>query len=313
MSLKVMDDRELKDLFGGSIANAVVRLNEPMWGHTSLRIGGPVDIFISPADVESLRDILGSASGNGVPVLPVGGGTNLLVSDKGLEGAALTVAFSREMGIAGSSGDEVSLKVGAGLPLQKLVGFAREKGLSGIEGLAGIPGRIGGAIAGNAGAYGVEMKDVVVNVTFMGREGDVRVLGRDDIVFSYRHAGIPEGAVILGAELRLAQDSPGAVAERAAAFHKMKKASQPLNKRSAGCVFKNPEGRTAAGALMEEAGCKGMRIGDIEVSRKHANFFVNRRNGTAEDFLALMEKVSTRVKDAFGIVLEPEIKVVGRC
>jgi UDP-N-acetylmuramate dehydrogenase len=307
-----MDDRELRELFGESILNAEVRLKEPMTGHTSLKIGGQADVFIVPSDLASLADILRAASGKGVPVLTVGGGTNLLVSDKGIEGAVLTVGFSRELGELGISGDEVKLRVGAGLPLQKVVGLCREKGFSGIEGLAGIPGRVGGAIAGNAGAYGCEIKDIVVNVSLMDKEGNTRRLSRDEVGFGYRKAGIPEGSVILDAELRLTKDSPEAVKQRVVDFHKRKKAAQPLNERSAGCVFKNPEGRPA-GALIDDAGCKGMRIGDVEVSRRHANFFVNRGAGKADDFLALMEKVSERVKQAFSILLEPEIRVVGRC
>jgi UDP-N-acetylmuramate dehydrogenase len=323
-----MSGEGLRELFGEGIAGAEVRFMEPMKGHTSLQIGGPVEVFISPRSAESLGDIIRVARGNGVPVLPVGGGTNLLVRDAGIEGAAVSVSFARELAVVEESAGDVTLVVGAGLHLQKLVGFCRGKGFSGIEGLVGIPGCVGGAVAGNAGAYGCEMKDVMLSMTIVDMKGEVRKPKREDIEFGYRHALLPEGAVILGAELRLMKDSPEGVSERVVGFHKRKKAQQPLNRRSAGCVFKNPGQRPGAigqrpgfpeetdaptaGRLIEEAGCKGMRIGDIQVSRKHANFFINMGGGSAEDYLALMEKVASRVRDAFGIFLEPEIKVVGR-
>jgi UDP-N-acetylmuramate dehydrogenase len=181
-----------------------------------------------------------------------------------------------------------------------------------MEGMAGIPGQVGGAVAGNAGAFSCEMKDVILRVNVMNREGKAVTLGRDELGFAYRHAELPAGAVLLGAELRLEKDDPAEVSKRMEEFLKEKKSKQPLGRRSAGCVYKNPPG-DFAGRMIEIAGCKGMRVGGIEVSAVHANFFVNTGEGTATDYMNLMVEVASRVRTHSGVVLEPEIRMVGRC
>jgi UDP-N-acetylmuramate dehydrogenase len=192
------------------------------------------------------------------------------------------------------------------------VAYSKREGLRGLEGLAGIPGQVGGAIAGNAGSYGTEIKDIVASVTLIDLEGRTLVLGREDIAFGYRSAELPRGSMVLGAELRLARGRPDEVARRIGKWLETKKKTQPLGKRSAGCVFKNPPG-DSAGRLIDRAGCKGMRVGAIEVSGLHADFFINTGGGSARDFLRLMDRVAERVRAAFGIELEPEIRIVGRC
>jgi len=306
---------EIREVFRGHAGGGEVRFDEPMSGHTSLRIGGPVDVLITPHDTDALADIARAAFRSGVPLMPLGGGTNLLVRDEGIEGAVVSASYFRELRVADDKGEKVRLSVGAGLNLQKLVGYSRTNGLSGLEGLAGIPGSIGGAVAGNSGAYGQEIKDVVISVTIMDAEGKLKSVRRDEMGFGYRSSALARGDMVVGVEMELRKDSPEAVGERVADFHGKKKAAQPLGERSAGCVFKNPsgEGAQTAGKLIEESGCKGMRIGGIEVSRKHANFFIQKGGGTSGDFLSLMESVAGRVRDAFGVELEPEIRVVGRC
>jgi UDP-N-acetylmuramate dehydrogenase len=307
-----MEIKELKKLFSAEAVEADIRFLEPMRGHTSLRIGGEADVFVSPYDLRSLCNLIKVSRSKGIPVLPVGGGTNLLVRDRGIEGVVLSLAVFNSISVLSESADDVFIYADAGVPLPKLVEFSRKHGLSGLEGLSGIPGYLGGAIAGNAGAFGYEIKDTIVSVSVVDFSGSEKKLEREEIDFSYRSAGIPEGSIILGAELRLKKDEPEAVSERISGFLKEKKTRQPLGERSAGCVFKNPEGYQA-GRLIDEAGCKGMKQGDIEVSSIHANFFVNKGKGSAEDFLRLMDKVASRVKEKFGIVLEPEIRIVGRC
>jgi UDP-N-acetylmuramate dehydrogenase len=169
---------------------------------------------------------------------------------------------------------------------------------------------VGGAIAGNAGAYGTDMGSVIRTVTVVMPDGARVTLRASELAFAYRAAHLPEGAIVLAAEVALARADRSDVAHRTREALNAKKAAQPVDERSAGCVFKNPAGE-AAGALIDRAGCKGMRRGEIEVSVKHANFFINRGVGTAGDFLALMERVAGRVRDVFGIELEPEIRVVG--
>lgn len=299
---------DIKNLF--SEIKAGLKFVEPMKAHTSLGIGGPADVFITPEDPGALSHVIRVSRQSGIPVVTVGGGTNLLVGDRGIEGVVVCMAAFKDMDVREDS-DGAIVRAGAGLRLQRLVDLSKNNGLTGIEGLAGIPGQVGGAIAGNSGAFGFEIKDTVLNITLMDPEGKIRTVDKGQINFGYRKTDIPEAAVILSAELRLGKNNPQAVSERINGFLKEKKTGQPLGQRSAGCVFKNP-GDRSAGRLIDEAGCKGMRVGGIEVSSVHANFFVNTGEGSADDFLRLMDKVSQAVKAAFNIVLEPEIKIIGK-
>lgn len=308
----IVAERDIRELLGSGALRAGIKFGEPMRRHTWLRIGGPAEAFVTPYDVESLARIVRAAKKAGVPVLAVGGGSNLLVMDGGIEGLAVSMAELKSVEVAEEACDGVLIDAEAGLPLQSLLEFARQMGLSGLEGLAGIPGQLGGAVAGNAGAFGFEIKDVVSDVTLMDTDGRMTKVERARMGFRYRRASVPGGAIILSVELRLNKDDPAEVAGRMEGFLREKRRSQPLGKRSAGCVFKNPEGHSA-GKLIDEAGCKGMRQGEIEVSRVHANFFINTGDGTADDFLRLMDKVASKVKHSSGMVLEPEIRVVGKC
>jgi UDP-N-acetylmuramate dehydrogenase len=198
-----------------------------------------------------------------------------------------------------------------GTLLQRLVNFSKENGYSGIEGLAGIPGTIGGAIFGNAGAFGYEMKDVLVSVEVMDIQGRIKKFNAEKINFGYRSSSISQNELILAAEIKLKKDKKEEVSAKIDDFLRKKREKQPIMEPSAGCVFKNPPG-LSAGKLIDEAGCKGIRIGDAEVSSIHANFFINKGKANASDFIRLMEEVAHRVKERFGVVLEPEIKIVGR-
>ncbi|GAB4387572.1 MAG: UDP-N-acetylmuramate dehydrogenase [Thermodesulfovibrionales bacterium] len=305
-------DRDIRKLFEGMSDHMRVSFGEPMSGHTTLRIGGPADVYAAPRDVEALGLVLRAAREGGLGALVVGGGSNLLVGDRGMDGVAVSVEAFDRIEVTEERGDRVFIKAEAGLPLAKLVAFARKKGLSGAEGLVGIPGRLGGAVAGNAGAFGSEMKDMVRSATVMTGGGDLRELSAEEMSFGYRRADIPAGSAIVSVDLVLLRDEPREVARRMEEYLKEKKRRQPLGERSAGCVFKNPPG-LPAGRLIDEAGCKGMRQGAIEVSGLHANFFINTGGGTADDFLRLMDAVATKVKGRFGVDLEPEIKLAGRC
>ncbi|MGD2081165.1 MAG: UDP-N-acetylmuramate dehydrogenase [Nitrospirota bacterium] len=305
-------NNDFKEYLASGGLDAEVRFDEPMKAHTYLGIGGPADIFVVPGSAAALAGLLRAAWESTVQVLPLGGGTNLLVSDGGIEGAVVSVAVLSDVKILEEDGSSATLYAGSGYPLMRLLRFAAERGLKGMEGMAGIPGQVGGAVAGNAGAFGCEMKDVTLRVNVMDREGKAVTLGRDELGFAYRHAELPAGAVLLGAELRLEKDDPAEVSKRLEGFLREKKATQPLGRRSAGCVYKNPPG-DFAGRLIEAAGCKGMRAGGIEVSPVHANFFVNTGEGTAADYMNLMVEVASRVKMHSGVVLVPEIRMVGRC
>jgi UDP-N-acetylmuramate dehydrogenase len=191
------------------------------------------------------------------------------------------------------------------------VSFSKEQGYSGIEGLIGIPGSVGGAIAGNAGAFGHSIKNSLVSVKVINPNKGIYEMSASELGLEYRTSKIPEDTVILSANMRLRKDVKEDVVKKTDCFLKQKRKTQPLLEMSAGCVFKNPEG-TSAGKLIDEADCKGMRIGDVEVSLVHTNFFINKGNAKASDFLKLMDKVKKRVMKVFGTELEPEIRIMGR-
>jgi UDP-N-acetylmuramate dehydrogenase len=301
----------LEEIFSEIFFKGDMRFVEPMMKHTSLRIGGPADVFAIPQDIPSLKNMLIILKRQGIPFLPLGSGTNVLIRDEGIEGVVISLMYFRKIEIISEDEGNVNVYVEAGTPLQRLVQFSKEKGYSGIEGLAGIPGSVGGAICGNAGAFGYEMKDVLSFVSMMDAEGYIKELRAEDIEFGYRRSSIPLDELLLGAEIVLKKDEKENVSSKIENFLKMKWESQPISEPSAGCVFKNSSG-LSAGRLIDEAGCKGMRVGDVEVSSVHANFFVNKGKARASDFIKLMENVKSRVKETSGIELEPEIRIVGR-
>lgn len=288
----------------------IIRFKEPMSVHTSLRIGGPSDIFCVPSDMNSILIARDFIRERGYSFLTIGGGTNILIKDGGIRGVVLSMGLLRRVETLKVETDNVNLLAEAGVPLQRLISISKERGLSGIEGLVGIPGTIAGAICGNSGAFGYEIKDVIESIEIIDSKGKTRVLKKDDIVFGYRYSSITQEDIILGVEMRLRKDSKDLVSKRIDEFLKIKKERQPLWERSAGCVFKNPP-EMPAGKLIEEAGCKGLRIGDVEVSNIHANFFVNRGKALARDFISLIEEVKDRVYKRFKVTLETEIKIFG--
>lgn len=310
-SEKVMVKSRRAGKFSGVQFNGEKRRMEMMKNHTSLKIGGPADIFVEPRDQKALAGLYLALEKNRIPFFLLGAGTNILVRDGGIEGVVISLRSFRRTEIIRMDNDYAYLSVEAGVPLQRLVNRAAEKGYAGIEGLTGIPGTVGGALFGNAGAFGQEMKDIVISIQIMDTGARVKTVKARDIDFRYRGTGIQPQQFILGAELKLRRDIPENVTRRTRDFLESKKGSQPLWERSAGCVFKNPQG-FSAGKMIEEAGCKGLRVGDIEVSTLHANFFINRGHGKAAEFLDLMNMVLQKVQARFGIVLEPEIKTVGR-
>jgi UDP-N-acetylmuramate dehydrogenase len=287
------------------------RFGEPMKDHTSLGIGGTADVLTCPEEPLSFRNLMVVLEREGTPFVPLGGGTNLLVRDGGITGVVISVRSFKRIEVLLESEDKVELFVEAGVPLQKLVNFCKDRGYSGVERLTGIPGTVGGAICGNAGAFGCEVKDVLASVVIMNAEGRLDRHEAASLGFTYRGSGIAQGDIVVSANIRLGKDDAEAVAARTDRFFSEKKGAQPITEKSAGCVFKNHAG-TSAGRLIDEAGCKGMRIGGIEVSSVHANFFINRGGGTASDFISLMDKVTLQVQKKFGISLEPEIRIVGR-
>jgi UDP-N-acetylmuramate dehydrogenase len=305
-----LDSEDAKDIIDEEIFKGKIMFNEPMSHHTSLKIGGPVEIMVFPEDPVSLKNVLTAADREDIPVFFFGRGTNLLVEDGNIPGIAVSLKMfgSIELTRQGDIQNPV-LYAGAGVPLAALMSFAQKNSFSGLEALAGIPGHVGGAVFMNAGSFGMEIKDVIVSVPVMNMKGEIEVLEGKDLGFSYRCSNIPEGSIILGANFTLEKRDPDYIDKSTKEYLGKKKSRQPLGEFSAGCVFKNPEG-DSAGRLIDAAGCKGMRAGDIEVSRVHANFFINRGKGTCSNFLQLMETVRSRVRDYCSAELEHEISII---
>ena len=291
-----------------------VKLNEPMRGHTSFRIGGPADALVTPEDRDDLLTLLNVVRERNLPCLVLGGGTNLLVRDGGFRGVVISlknmssIEVTREYRSLG--GSFAVLRVDAGAPLPRLVTTATERGLTGLEFAAGIPGTVGGAICMNAGTALGEIGDTVETVTLFNASGELLLRHREEMGFGYRTANVPAGHIVLEAKLILRYGDAARTAEQVKQLLVQRKERQPWGLPNAGSVFKNPLDE-AAGKLIEQAGLKGLTIGGAQVSDKHANFIVNTGNARAADVLALMDAVREKVLEQYKVRLEPEIKIVG--
>jgi len=292
--------------FRGEIRHAV-RLSE----YTSFRVGGLADHLAFPADLEDLRWILQQCKEQGVFIFIFGKGTNLLVRDGGIRGMAISLSrgFVRIEEVMGAPEGSL-IYAEAGESLGKLVEFCCQKGLTGLEFAAGIPGTIGGALFMNAGAFGGEMKDVLDSLRLMDAGGSVRERKGAEVKSSYRSLGLEKGEIILGGKFWLQAESGRRVRSKVEEIKQRRWAKQPLDLPSAGSVFKNPLQGPAA-KFIEEVGLKGHRIGDAQISEKHANFIVNLGRARARDILDLIELARKKVWQEKGVELEMEIQVVG--
>ena len=280
--------------------------DEPMAKHTSFRIGGPARRMALPKTREQLVVLAGLLQEAGIEPLLLGNGTNLLVADEGLD--TVVINTSAQLSRVEQTG-ECELTADAGVSLCQLALFAWKQGLAGLAFAHGIPGTLGGGVVMNAGAYGGELKDVIADVTALYPDG-VRTLTADEMGFSYRHSAFSSGeGIVLGAKLKPGPGDPNAIKAKMDELMARRKASQPLEFPSAGSTIKRPPGHYA-GPLIESCGLKGARIGGAEVSCKHAGFVVNAGGATCADVLALMEKVQKTVFDTYGVLLEPEVKIV---
>ncbi|MBE0617011.1 MAG: UDP-N-acetylmuramate dehydrogenase [Proteobacteria bacterium] len=286
-------------------------LNAPMSEHTTLRVGGPADLLLYPADRDDLFGLLAFLNEREVPCFPLGNGSNLVVRDGGIRGAVLNLneAFTG-LELREAPDGSPLLWVEAGLSLRRLVRWTVDQGIAGFESLTGIPGAVGGALAMNAGAWGSTIGDHVQELEAVDPKGRPQIFDRETLRFEYRSLDLPKGYVILGALLKGERATSEAVKERAQELHRRRRDTQPTQEASAGSVFKNPPGRSA-GQLIEECGLKGVRVGDAEVSRIHANFIVNAGKATAGQVVALMGMIQERVYVKYKLKLEPEVRIVG--
>ena len=284
-----------------------VRPTESLARHTSFRIGGPAEWFAQPSSLEELIEVLQMARQLGLPVAVVGGGTNCLVADRGVRGLVVHLgpAFRTIQVMDDGDADQTIVRCGAAVLTQRLVRLAGQYGWEGVEVLAGLPGQVGGAVVMNAQYIGQFVEAVTV-VTF---EGAVMQLRREQITFSYRYTTMKPG-LIVDVSLRFRRSDPAVCAQQLQQVLTYRNTTQELRLPSAGCAFKNPP-QQSAGRLIDQAGLKGLRIGDARVSQRHANFIVNLGQATCEDVLSLMEYVQRSVRHTFGVWLEPEVRVLG--
>ena len=283
-----------------------VFVNEPMNKHTTFRIGGKADFLVCPKNIENVKDIISYLSDNSINYYVIGNGSNLLVKDKGFRGVIVKLFkdFSKV------DVDGCLIKAEAGATLSAVAKKAMQSSLAGMECLSGIPGTIGGAICMNAGAYGGEIKDIVKDITVL-ENGVIKKLTKDEAEFSYRNSKIMrEKMVVLEVVLELEKGNKEEIQEKMKLLMAQRNEKQPVNLPSAGSTFKRPEGYFAA-KLIDDCGLRGFSVGDAEVSKKHCGFVVNNKNASACDVLKLMEIVSKKVKDEFGVLLEPEVRIIG--
>jgi UDP-N-acetylmuramate dehydrogenase len=278
---------------------------EMMRHHTTWGIGGPAELWVEPLSESELIKVLDHARKHNKSVSVVGAGSNVLADDRGVSGIILRLsapAFCR------MDSDECFVTAGAGVPLGRFVSFCAGRSLSGAEGLVGIPGTVGGALMMNAG-YGCTIGDIVIEIRLMNRNGRISTVSAENIKFGYRRSGL-EGNIILDAKFKLLRSSKNVILESCRELMRHKQATQPLNAKSAGCVFKNPMSGQPAGKLIDICGLKGARSGGALVSGKHANFIVNAGSATARDVTELIERVRKTVLERTGVELEPEIRML---
>lgn len=290
-----------------NLSDSQVLCREPMSRHTTFRVGGMADYFIMPG-IEQVADVIALCRKYQMPYQIIGNGSNLLVSDHGIRGAviALSGMYAKDIRVAGEH-----MTVQAGTMLSQAANEAYQAGLGGLEFAAGIPGTVGGAVVMNAGAYGGELKDVVVQVKALTQNGQVLTLSGSQLDFSYRHSCIPSrGLIVLEAEFALRPKPKEEIHSLMGDLKTRRIEKQPLEYPSAGSTFKRPAGYFA-GKLIMDAGLAGFSIGGAEVSKKHCGFVINTGNATASDILALIHHIQREVQQQFGVTLEMEVKCVG--
>ncbi len=297
----------MREIFEKILGKENVFEKEPMKNHTTFKIGGSADWFLVPQNKEQLTEIIAVIKEVKMPFFVLGNGSNLLVGDKGIRG--VVICLGKQMDNIEISENECRTESGA--LLSKVANAVQRQGLSGLEFASGIPGSIGGAVFMNAGAYEHEMKEIIKTVEYMDKNGEIFTISNEDCDFGYRTSLFSKNDyIVLGCTLILKVDNPCEIRKRMDDYTSRRTSKQPLEKPSAGSVFKRPVGHFA-GALIEQSGLKGYQIGGAQVSQKHAGFIINTGNATAKDVLDLIEHIKKVVFENFGVMLEPEVKMIG--
>lgn len=302
-----MDIKNLYEKLIEKISPDRIMKDEPMWKHTSFKIGGPVDIMVLPNSVGEVQHVVKLCKEMKIDYYIMGNGSNLLVADQGIRGVVMKIAdnFSR----VDIEGEKVTAQ--AGILLSNLANLIMKESLQGFEFASGIPGTLGGAIAMNAGAYGGEMKDVVVGASVIDDCGNAVYLNNKELELEYRSSiAQKRGFIVLEVEMKFEKGDREAIREKMKDFTQRRTSKQPLQLPSAGSTFKRPPDHFA-GKLIEGAGLKGVRVGGAQVSDLHAGFIVNVDHATAEDVINLIKLVQKTVRDKFDVELQPEVKIIG--
>ena len=303
---------DLEDAFKNKLAEILGSeqfiFHAPMCEHTTFKIGGAADVLIFPSNTAEVVAVIKLINEFKIPRTILGNGSNVLVLDKGIRGAVIKFS-DKFFGKIQVDGEKII--AGAGAKLKDVSNFAAENSLSGLEFAVGIPGSIGGAVYMNAGAYVGEMKNIVSKVTAISPDGKILSFNADELNLSYRHSIFQENdCAICEVELNLAHGNIDEIKSQMADFTLKREAKQPLEMPSAGSTFKRPKGHFA-GTLIDKTGLKGLKVGGAMVSEKHAGFVVNAGGATAEDVLNLINEVSRRVKEVYGVTLIPEVRIIG--
>ncbi|MCH8303813.1 MAG: UDP-N-acetylmuramate dehydrogenase [Candidatus Marinimicrobia bacterium] len=304
--MQLVNDQELREL-ENSVKGELI-YNTPMSEHTTYNIGGPAYIYALPADKDDVKTLMEFASEHQLPHFNLGGGSNILVHDKGYQG--LIIDLKRGFNSIEVEGNIV--KAQSGVSLARFVSTCRKHNLAGVEKLAGIPGSLGGALFMNAGAFGSEISQRLKSLSLLLENGEFLELRAIELQFEYRESNLPEGAIILESEFELEQvEDASELYGSSRDIVKERNIKQPVTLPSTGSIFKNPEEGDSAGKLIEDAGLKGTRAGGAMISDKHANFIVNVGKAKAEDVMHLIALAQKTVQDKFGVKLELELKLVG--
>lgn len=282
--------------------------NEPMKKHTTFKTGGNADFWVMPKSTSEIKSICSFCKENSIPLTVFGKGSNVIVSDNGIEGVVLSTALLDNIELT----DNTTVYCEAGAVLTNLCLFALKNKLSGLEFAYGIPGSVGGAVFMNAGAYGGEIKDSVISATVLTKDGEIKTITKNEMCLGYRTSIFKtDSSVVLSAKFALNKADPAEIKAKMEDFMQRRRLKQPLEFGSAGSTFKRPEGYFA-GALIEEAHLKGFTIGDAQVSEKHAGFVINKGNAKSADILFLIKHIQKTVFEKSGVNLEPEVIFIGR-
>lgn len=302
-----MENNRIENEFYACLGSDNVYRDEIMAKHTTFRIGGSADYYLCPHSRAELQKILEICKKENLPFFILGNGSNLLVSDKGYRGVIIQLWKNlSDIEVQGNC-----IKAQAGALLSKIAAEALGEGLAGMEFAAGIPGTLGGAVVMNAGAYGGEMKDILKEVKVLDADGKVCILTKEELKLGYRTSIVKEkGYIVLSAVIELKKGDKEAIRAKMEELKEARVSKQPLNMPSAGSTFKRPEGHFA-GKLIMDANLRGFSVGGAQISEKHCGFVVNKGNATAKDVTDLMNEVQRRVKEQFGVELEPEVKFLG--